>query len=176
MSDKIRNEVVDKAKSIPVDVKILINLHPMDLLNDALYKQEAALSSIASRIILEITERVSLNQISNLQERLNSLRSLGFSLAIDNLGAGYSGLSAFPMIQPNLAKIDMSLTRNIHQDPIKLRLIQALLKVCTKLNMPIVIEGVETPQERDTLIAIGCKLLQGYLFGKPMPEIIPPTF
>ena len=100
-------------------------------------------------------------------QRLAVLRKLGYALAVDDLGAGYAGLSAFTMIRPEVAKIDMSLVRGVDADPTKQRLIQAMVGVCSEMGISVVMEGVETREERDTLLSLGSDLLQGYLFAKP---------
>jgi EAL domain-containing protein (putative c-di-GMP-specific phosphodiesterase class I) len=163
----IRGQVARAAPDIPDNIEIFVNLHPNDLLDTELYSAKSPLSAIAARVVLELTERVSLDRIPELADRLWELRCLGFRLAVDDLGSGYAGLSAFAKIEPEVAKIDMSLVRDVDRDPTKLRLIQAMIDVCNELRILVVNEGIETLAERDTLAGIGCDLMQGYLFAKP---------
>jgi EAL domain-containing protein (putative c-di-GMP-specific phosphodiesterase class I) len=95
------------------------------------------------------------------------LRAVGFRIAIDDLGAGYAGLTSFALLEPEIVKIDMTLTRGIDQSPVKQKLVRSMSTLCREMGMTIVTEGVETRDERDTLLAIGCDLLQGYLFARP---------
>jgi len=105
--------------------------------------------------------------VPELKTRTKRLRDLGFKLAIDDLGAGYAGLTTFAHIEPEVAKIDMSLVRNVHREPTKRRLIQSLGSFCHDMGIQLICEGVETGEERDALLELGCDLHQGYLFGKP---------
>ncbi len=146
---------------------IFVNLHPADLEDDALYAGDAPLSAFASRVVLEITERASLSGMGDLRERLAGLRKLGYRIAVDDLGAGYAGLSWFVRLEPEVVKLDMSLTRDIDRESKKQKLVASLSQLCRELKIMVVAEGVETAGERDALVAAGCELLQGYLFAKP---------
>jgi EAL domain-containing protein (putative c-di-GMP-specific phosphodiesterase class I) len=166
----IRAEVAAGAGAIAPEVRVFVNLHPQDLLDETLFDPNAPLSAMSKRVVLEITERASLDRIPDLVPRLERLRDLGFSLAVDDLGAGYAGLTAFAQIQPQVAKIDMSLVRDVDKDPTKQRLIQAMTEACSEMEILVVIEGIETQEERDALVVIGGHLFQGYFFGKPARE------
>jgi EAL domain-containing protein (putative c-di-GMP-specific phosphodiesterase class I) len=99
---------------------------------------------------------------------MRRLRNLGFRIAVDDLGAGYAGLSSFSQLEPDFVKLDMSLVRGIDASSSKSSLVRSMVHVCTQeLGMRVVCEGVETKAERDTLEGLGADLLQGYLFGKP---------
>jgi EAL domain-containing protein (putative c-di-GMP-specific phosphodiesterase class I) len=92
---------------------------------------------------------------------------MGFRIAVDDLGAGYAGLTSFAMLEPELVKLDMTLVRDIDRSPTKQKLVRSVAGLCKELGMMVVGEGVETAAERDVLISCGCDLLQGYLFAKP---------
>jgi EAL domain-containing protein (putative c-di-GMP-specific phosphodiesterase class I) len=94
-------------------------------------------------------------------------RTLSNRLAVDDLGAGYSGLSSLPLLAPEFVKIDMSLVRAIDSDAPKRRIVTGLVALAHELGMKVVSEGVETERERDTLVDAGTDFLQGYLLGKP---------
>jgi EAL domain-containing protein (putative c-di-GMP-specific phosphodiesterase class I) len=117
--------------------------------------------------VLEVTERATLDDVPDVRERVARLRALGFRIAIDDLGAGYAGLSSFASLEPDVVKLDMSLVRHAHQHDTKRKLIQSITTLCRDMHMQVVAEGVETSDERDVLIECGCDLLQGYLFAKP---------
>lgn len=153
---------------------LFVNLHPVDLLDLDLVFDEAPLTRIASRVILEVTEREALASSSELTDRLARLRELGFRIAVDDIGAGYSGLTSFADLMPEVVKIDMSLVRSVHTSTVKQRTIGALCSLCHEVGALVVGEGVETADERACLISLGCDLLQGYLLGKPqstLPEL-----
>ena len=152
------------------DVDLFVNLHPDDLADAELIMDQAPLVDVAPRVILEVTERASLRASEALTRRLARLRELGFRLAIDDIGAGYSGLSTFADLIPEVVKIDMSLVRDVHLSAVKQRTIQSLCTLSHEVGSLVVGEGVETPSERDCLVGLGCDLLQGYLLGRPTRE------
>jgi EAL domain-containing protein (putative c-di-GMP-specific phosphodiesterase class I) len=145
------------------DVGLLfVNLHTRDLLDPSLTSPDSPLSKIAGRVVLEITERASLDEIKDTQSRVARLREMGFQIAIDDLGAGYAGLTSFALLEPEIVKLDMSLVRNVHKQSTK-----QMTSLCKDMGMMVVGEGVESVEERDALLELGCDLLQGYLFAKP---------
>jgi EAL domain-containing protein (putative c-di-GMP-specific phosphodiesterase class I) len=165
---KIRRLVAESMPYAPQDVLVFANLHSVDLNDEDLFAPNAALSAHAPRIILEITERSSLDRVPDVRSRIASLRALGFRIAIDDLGAGYAGLSSFGQLEPEIAKLDMSLVRGIDESTRKQSIVRSMIEVCTaELGTQVVCEGVETAAERDALTALGADLLQGYLFGRP---------
>lgn len=171
----IRDRVAASAPRLDPGKLLFVNLHPRDLLDEELYRPAAPLSQIASRVVLEITERAPLDGMGDLRSRLQTLREIGFRFALDDLGAGYAGLSGFTVLDPWVVKLDISLVRNVHLEATKLSVIKAMVNLCHELNINVVSEGIETPEERDALVAVGCDLLQGYLFAKPAPEFVQPA-
>jgi PAS domain S-box-containing protein len=166
LSRKVRN-LCGEAIAEGSDFTLFVNIHPEDLHDVDLFDVRAALSRVARRVILEVTERSSLDTSHHLVERVARLRELGFRIAIDDIGAGYSGLSSFTQLTPEVVKIDMSLVRDVHTSPLKQRTISALCRLCHEVGALVVGEGVEAIEERDTLVSLGCDLLQGYLIGRP---------
>jgi EAL domain-containing protein (putative c-di-GMP-specific phosphodiesterase class I) len=163
----IRRRAVEPLLEAPADTLLFVNLHPRDLLDPDLTDPESPLTRVASRVVLEVTERASLAGLDDVHERVAKLRSLGFRVAVDDLGAGYAGLTSFALLEPEIVKIDMALTRDIDKSAVKQKLVASLCGLCREMNLIIVTEGVETVAERDTLVGLGCDLLQGYLFAKP---------
>lgn len=164
----VRESMAALIPSIPTS-EVFINLHSSDLLSDALYDTKSALSRHASRVVLELTERATLDDVPDCRDRVRALRQMGYRVAIDDLGAGYSGLSSFALLEPEFVKFDMSLVRNVDREPVKQKLLRALTDLCRDMGIRVVAEGVETAEERDTLVALGCDLLQGFLFARPGP-------
>ncbi|HVY29489.1 MAG TPA: EAL domain-containing response regulator [Polyangiaceae bacterium] len=165
---RIRDLVSECLPKAPPRASIFINLHALDLMHDSLYLLHAPLAPFAERVVFEVTERASLQRIDDLRARISRLRDLGFRIAVDDLGAGYAGLSSFSQLEPDIVKLDMSLVRGIDASPSKAALVRSMVQVCTQeLRMSVVCEGVETAAERDTLHRLGAELLQGYLFAKP---------
>lgn len=171
----VRRAVAAAIPDAPTDALLFVNLHPCDLMDDELYSPSAPLSASASRVVLEITERAALHDMNDVRDRVSALRRLGYRIAVDDLGAGYSGLSAFAALEPEFVKLDMSLVRDIDAQPVKQKLVDALIAVCRDLKILAVSEGVETEAERRVLVELGCPLLQGYLFAKPARGFAQPT-
>lgn len=159
----------------PDDSLLFVNLHTRELLDDSLVDPASPLSKLASRTVLEITERAALHDVKNVRARVGDLRALGFRIAIDDLGAGYAGLTSFALLEPEFVKIDMSLVRDVDKQPLKQKLIGSIVHVCREMGMLVVCEGVETEQERSVLSDLGTDLLQGYLFGRPQKTFAVPT-
>ena len=159
--------------SAPESALLFVNLHSSDLADDSLVDPDSPLVRSASRVVLEITERATLDGIKGLEGRVAQLREIGFRIAIDDLGAGYAGLTSFAQLDPDVVKLDMTLVRNAEKTPIKAKLIQSLCAVCRDLGITVVAEGIETVAERDCVIELGCHLLQGYLLAKPGPAFPP---
>jgi EAL domain-containing protein (putative c-di-GMP-specific phosphodiesterase class I)/CheY-like chemotaxis protein len=151
---------------------LFVNLHAADLSDPMLSAPSSPLVGMADRVVLEITERASLDKVEGSHEKLVELRRIGFRIAIDDLGAGYAGLTSFAAIEPQFAKLDASIVRGVHKSRTKQKIIGSLISLCNELSIIVVAEGVETMGERDALVDLGCDLLQGYLFaipGKPFP-------
>ncbi|HEV3033010.1 MAG TPA: EAL domain-containing protein, partial [Polyangia bacterium] len=159
----IRGHVAKIIKN--TDAPVFVNLHPSDLEDAELYADDGALTPYAKQVVLEITERAALDRIHELQQRVTRLRGLGYRIAIDDLGAGYAGLTSFTQLEPEVAKLDMSLVRGVDTDPRRQSIVRSMKTLCDDLKIRVVAEGVETATERDMLGTLGCDLLQGYLFG-----------
>ncbi len=151
------------------DAVLFVNLHTRDLLDPKLYEASEPLNRFADRVVLEITERAAIEDVKDIQARVSILRFSGFRIAIDDLGAGYAGLSSFVALEPEIVKLDMSLVRNVHTSQVRQRLVGSMATVCKEMGMLVLAEGIETTEERDCVVGLGCRLLQGYLFAKPGP-------
>jgi len=171
--DQLGRKVRDLSPSPFLDggngAHLFVNLHPRDLLDPVLYEEGTSLAKIASQVVLEITERAGLDDISDVRGRVRDLRELGYRIAIDDLGSGHSGLTSFAILEPDFVKIDMSLVRDIDQSPIKRRLVRSMTELCRDIGISVVAEGIETTGERAALIDLGCDLLQGFLLARPGP-------
>ncbi len=167
----IRDHVATVVAKAPCEC-IFVNLHTRDLLDEQLYSSAAPLSKVAKRVVLEITERAALDDVPDSRARVARLRQLGFRIALDDLGAGYAGLTAFAQLEPEVVKFDMSLIRGLHLAPAQRKLVTSMATLCSEMGLLVVAEGVETSEERDAVVLAGCGLIQGYLFarpGKPFP-------
>lgn len=146
---------------------LFVNLHASDLLDEELLSPHSPLAAIAKSVVLEITERASLDGVDAPERRIAALRELGYRIAIDDLGAGYAGLSSVVTLEPEIVKLDMSLIRGVDRSTKRQRLVRSITEACRDMGVLVVAEGIETVGERDCVLAQGCDLLQGFLFAKP---------
>lgn len=165
----VRANVAKIADDGPADLRFFVNLHPLDLMDEALYSPNEPLSKLAGRVVLEVTERMSLEAVVDVPRRVSRLRKLGYRIAIDDLGAGYAGLSGFALLEPDIVKLDLSLIRDLDRALIKRRIVSSMTRLCHELGLMVVGEGVETPEERDAAVELGADYLQGHLFSWPGP-------
>jgi EAL domain-containing protein (putative c-di-GMP-specific phosphodiesterase class I)/ActR/RegA family two-component response regulator len=179
---RVRSSVARAIATLDEPVRVFVNLHPLELGDDDLYSTSAPLSSHARRVVLEITERENLERVADTTARLERLRAMGYQLAVDDLGAGYSGLTSFIQLNPEIVKIDMALIRGVHQSEPQQRLVRSIFDVCRGMGIEAVAEGVESHDERLVLRNLGGDLMQGYLFSAPAepfasvrPDVFPPT-
>lgn len=167
---RVRNLASEAYPRAPQGTYLFVNLHTADLGDVGLYADVAPLSSLAPKIVLELTERASMNDVSDPHRCVEKLRSLGFRIAIDDLGAGYAGLNSLALLEPEIVKLDMSLVRNIHADPTRERVVESMVSLCHGLGIKVVAEGIETPNELNVVRSLGCDYGQGYGLGRPAPS------
>jgi EAL domain-containing protein (putative c-di-GMP-specific phosphodiesterase class I) len=151
---------------------LFVNLHAAELADAELYDPRSALARRAQDVVLEITERTALDRVADVPGRLARLRQLGYRIAVDDLGAGYAGLSSVTALAPEVVKLDMSLVRGCDREPVKRKLIASMASLCRDLGAPLVAEGVETEAERTAVTEEGCDLLQGFLLGAPAARAV----
>lgn len=155
-------------------VMLFVNLHARDLSCDDLIDTSTPLGRLSRRVVLEITERAALDDLRAAKERVDVLRTLGFRVAIDDLGAGYSGLTSIAELAPEFVKIDMSLIRHLDKLTTKQRLVRAIADACHDMGSIVIAEGIETVDEMLAARDLGVDLLQGFLLGRPGPSFAPP--
>jgi diguanylate cyclase (GGDEF)-like protein len=123
-----------------------------------------------SNVVFEITERSSLEDFSLAKKILEHYRKQGYRIAIDDAGAGYSSLQAIAELQPDFIKIDRSLIEHIHNNKIKEYILETFVTFAQKMNIQLIAEGIESPDELIKLTRMGVHYAQGYLLGKPGKE------
>jgi len=124
----------------------------------------------ANSIILEVTEGEIIHDSIGFAARMNEYRAQGLLLAIDDFGAGYSGLNLLADFQPDLIKLDMKLVQGIDASGPRQAIVRAVVQVCDDLGIEVIAEGVETPAEFRWFQRLGLRLFQGYLFARPAFE------
>ncbi len=123
----------------------------------------------ASRLKLELTESMVLDDVDGTVLKMNALKKIGVQFSMDDFGTGYSSLSYLTQLPLDQLKVDQSFVRNIGIKPNDSVVVKTIIGMAANLNMESIAEGVETQAQRDFLAQAGCKLYQGYLFGKPEP-------
>ncbi|MCR4611137.1 MAG: EAL domain-containing protein, partial [Lachnospiraceae bacterium] len=154
-------------------IPISVNVSRIDIYNPDLEEVLAAIVEInglkTNELFLEITESAYADDASRLIEVVNNLRERGFEIEMDDFGTGYSSLNMLTAIPIDALKMDMSFVRNMLEDDMSLKLVQLIIDIASFLDVPVIAEGVETKDQLDTLRDLGCDLIQGYYFSKPVP-------
>jgi len=125
------------------------------------------------QLIIEVLEGDIIHDPLMLIHNINIMKAKGCKIAIDDFGAGYSGLNLLAKLQPDFIKLDRALIQNITANGPKQTIIKAVILICDELGIDIIAEGVETLQEFDWLQNKGIELFQGYLFARPSFESLP---
>ena len=123
-------------------------------------------------LLLEVTEGEIIHDARGFADRINAYRSRGLRLAIDDFGAGYSGLNLLADFQPDAIKLDLKLVRGIDANGPRQAIVRALIQVCDDLGIEVIAEGVQTCEEFAWFRDRGVRLYQGFLFGRPSFEAL----
>ena len=118
---------------------------------------------------LEITESAYTDDSEHIVSTVNRLRSIGFSIEMDDFGTGYSSLGMISNLPIDALKLDMTFVRNAFRETNNLRMIEIIMSIAEHLNVPVIAEGVETQAQMFALKSLGCDIVQGYYFSKPLP-------
>ncbi|MGL6104958.1 GGDEF domain-containing protein [Romboutsia sp.] len=167
-----RIKAIQGANIIPENKFLFINVDP-HIFRDENFKRGVTKEFIeknnmsCEHIIFEITEKTSIGDYANFKKALENYTDQGFKIAIDDTGAGYSGLKTITETKPNYVKIDMDIIRDIDKDTFKQALIEAFVKLSISTSMKLIAEGIETEAELLTLINLGVCHGQGYFLGRP---------
>ena len=174
----IRVKALDLAAALDLRGKLSINFLP-----NAVYKAEtciratleaaSAMNFPTERIMFEVTEGEKVVDHGHLKSIFQEYKKQNFTTAIDDFGAGYSGLNLLADWQPDVIKLDMALTRNIDIDRVRRALVAGILGVCKELGIQVIAEGIETREECLALADQGVNLFQGYFFARPQFEALP---
>ena len=176
---KARVEAIGLAARLGIDSRLNLNFIPQSL-----HSRTSILTTLEAadrfhlpidRLILEVTEGAVIDDQAQFAEVINEYRGLGLKVAIDDFGAGYSGLNLLTDFQPDQIKLDMKLVRGIEHHGPRQAIVHAIDQVCRDLGIDVIAEGVETVEEYAWLTNAGVRLFQGYLFAKPAFESFPPV-
>lgn len=182
--DRYRFDEDSRVAAIAMAVRLGLDCHlNLNFLPRGLYASEAAITRTLAaaarhalpieRVILEVTEGEVIADYAHLGQQLNLFRSMGLKVAIDDFGAGYSGLNMLAEFQPDQIKIDMNLVRGIQRHGPRQAIVRAVVQVCGDLGIDVIAEGVESLEEYDWFVECGVRLFQGYLVARPGFECLP---
>jgi len=177
---KCRRRALASAVTLPNSLKLFINVYPSAMYDPecqgpALVRLVEDLGLSADRIVLEITEKSAIENYSLFAETLRELTSLGFAVAVDDVGAGYSGLEKIAHLNPRYLKFDRELIRNIDSSYIRREMARALKAFAERIGSAIIAEGIEREGELQTLMELGIDYGQGFLLGRPAAAFLPPS-
>jgi EAL domain-containing protein (putative c-di-GMP-specific phosphodiesterase class I)/GGDEF domain-containing protein len=160
-----REHAMDAIGKLPTDQLLFINMEPGSIFDPTL------MQSIPKRrvrqVVFEITEHAAIADFQTFRQAVQIVKQSGFKFAMDDVGSAYSGLRIISMIEPDYIKLDMELTRDARHTRVKLELLKAIAGFCTDAGIPMIVEGIETQEELDTVTELGVRLVQGYLIGRP---------
>ena len=156
--------------SVPVSVNVSrIDMYDPDLIDNILgLLDEQHLS--AGDLLLEITESAYTQDSEQIIETVNALRDLGFRIEMDDFGTGYSSLNMISTLPIDALKLDMQFIRNAFREGGDTRMLEVIIDIADYLGVPVIAEGVETQQQLEALRIMGCDIVQGYYFSKPVPS------
>ncbi|OPA94940.1 diguanylate phosphodiesterase [Pseudomonas fluorescens] len=172
LDQRCRTQAIAGAAALGMQTHLSINFMP-----NAVYRPELCIRSTleaarahnfpVNRLIFETLESEHVDNNRHLTNILREYREFGFKTAIDDFGAGYSGLNLLADFQPDLIKLDMALIRDVDQDRVRQVIVQGIVTICEQLGVTVIAEGIESAGERDFLHGCGIFLMQGYWFAKP---------
>ncbi|RVT90403.1 EAL domain-containing protein [Sphingomonas crocodyli] len=125
------------------------------------------------RLIFEFTENEQMGSPNHVLAIIDTYKKIGFTVAVDDFGAGYSGLDMFAKFQPDEVKLDMELVRGIDSDRRRQVIVRAIVTMCEELDTQLIAEGIETEQEASTLARLGVRYHQGYWYARPVLGVLP---
>jgi blue light- and temperature-responsive anti-repressor len=172
-----RIQALQLAGRLGLTTRLSLNFLPHSLQScpDALSATLAAADEAGvplENLILEITEAEAVHDAAGFAERMNAYRAQGVCLAIDDFGAGFSGLNLLSEFQPDLVKLDMQLVRDIDRKGPRQAIVRAVIQVCDDLGIDVLAEGVESEAECRWFMRVGVHLFQGYYFARPAFEAL----
>lgn len=167
-----RVKAIEKANGLSIDKFLFLNVDPLIFKDEkfkiGFTKEFLARNNISpDSIIFEITEKTAIEDYQSFKIALNNYVNQGYKIAIDDTGAGYSGLKTLAETKPHYIKIDMDLVRDIDKDTFKQEIMKTFVSLSNATNMKLIAEGIETEEELTTLINLGVYAGQGYYILRP---------
>lgn len=167
-----RQMSIESFAAAQTDTQLFLNVNPLLLLTadhpSGLTKQMLKQAKVdPSRVVIEISEQYQVAEAELLVKAVQHYRQLGFLIAIDDLGSGFSGLKLWSELQPDIVKIDRYFISELDKDPTKRTFVRNIVSLAKAIGAVVVAEGIETPEELRFCRELGADLAQGYLLGRP---------
>ncbi len=173
-----RKTNIEQFSRLPFDGKLFLNINPLVLMDKQLsqgrtlaYLEQAGVAP--SRVVIELTEYHPFHDFNLIREALLHYRKMGFEVALDDLGAGYSSLRVWTELLPDYVKIDRYFIQDIDKDPVKRNFVRTIQTMAKATNCRVIAEGIETKEEFQVMEELGVCFLQGYFLARP--STTPPT-
>jgi diguanylate cyclase (GGDEF)-like protein len=162
------------ARNWPRDIKLSFNISSRDLVSQRALTQIMALIASSgfdpSRLDIEVTETALVADFERAAAAIAQLKTMGVNISLDDFGAGHSSLAYIHRLPLDMIKIDRSFIQEMHVNRIARDIVRSMIGLCANLKLDCVTEGVETQEQFDLLSGYGCTFVQGFLFGRPVPE------
>lgn len=166
-------QLIAKGKIDPLQFSLCVNISPRQFRqSDFVERIESCLATYGlpyAMLKLEITEGIVIQNLDDTIAKMRRLKKLGVSFAMDDFGTGYSSLTYLKRLPVDTLKIDQSFVRDATSDPNDTEIIRAIVAMARSLELEVIAEGVETPEQLSFLQGLGCHLYQGYLHSRPLP-------
>lgn len=161
---------------LPTSTRLFVNTLPASI-RDPQFRGKPLIDFLdkallaPGRLVIEITEKLVIENYGLFLEEMAYYTELGMSFAVDDVGSGYSGLEAISRLKPAFLKIDMSLVRNVHESAVNREMVKAIISLGHGIGAEVVAEGIEVEEEAEQLVDLGVDYGQGYLLARP--EVVP---
>jgi predicted signal transduction protein with EAL and GGDEF domain len=154
-------------------LSVHFNISPMEAAHAGTYASVADAMEMwnipPQTLVIEMTETASIDSIDTAGRFLANLNAMGVRVCLDDFGTGYSSLRHLNDFHIDAIKIDRSFVISAANDPAKVPIVAGIIALANGLGAEVIAEGIETPEQRDLIGELGCRLVQGYLFARPMP-------
>lgn len=171
-----RERALTTAAQLGVSELLFLNVCPAVLADDhrpgVTAKLLGELGIERSRVVLELTERSLITDYDLFGRVVDHYRRQGYAIAIDDLGDGFAGLKMLAQIEPDYVKLARFLVADIDRAPVRQALVESIVSFCQRVGIEVIAERIERQEELDYLTAVGIRLGQGYLLGRPAPQLV----
>jgi EAL domain-containing protein (putative c-di-GMP-specific phosphodiesterase class I) len=169
-----RRRALVNATGLPNSSKVFVNVLPSSMYDPdfqcaGLVERLDELGMEPNQVVFELTEKYAIENYTLFGEAVRNFKEMGFSIAVDDIGAGHSGLEKIAHLHPRYLKFDMELVREIDTSYVRREMVKALKILADKMESTIIAEGIERQEELETLLELGIDYGQGYLLGRPGP-------